>query len=110
MKLLLDENLSYRIVPSLQNNYPGTTQVRLLGLERANDREIWEFAKTNEYVIVTKDDDFQSLLAMYGHPPRVIQLLTGNNSNESVVSALLNHRTSIVLAFEDPSIGFVEIY
>ena len=37
MKLLLDENLSRRVVPFLQTAYPGSTQVALAGMERASD-------------------------------------------------------------------------
>jgi hypothetical protein len=37
MKLLLDENLSRRLVPFLQEAYPGSSQVVLLGLEQASD-------------------------------------------------------------------------
>jgi predicted nuclease of predicted toxin-antitoxin system len=58
MKLLLDENLSRRAVAFLQDTFPETSQVALLGLEHVNDRTIWEFAKTNNFVIVTKDADF----------------------------------------------------
>ncbi len=39
MKLLLDENLSRRLVPFLLNDYPESTQVVLLGMERSGDRE-----------------------------------------------------------------------
>lgn len=35
MKLLLDENLSRRLIPFLQHDYPGSSQVVLLGLEAA---------------------------------------------------------------------------
>ena len=42
MKLLLDENLSRRLVPFLQDRYPGSTQVELVGLERADDAAIWD--------------------------------------------------------------------
>ncbi|UUZ63787.1 DUF5615 family PIN-like protein [Polaromonas sp. P1-6] len=45
MKLLLDDNLSRRLVPLLQHDYPGSTQVALIGLESAMDRIVWE--KTN---------------------------------------------------------------
>ncbi|WP_408597071.1 DUF5615 family PIN-like protein [Limnohabitans sp.] len=38
MKLLLDENLSRRLVPFLQHDFPGTSQVTLLGLESASNR------------------------------------------------------------------------
>lgn len=55
MKLLLDENLSRRLVPFLQAAYPGSTQVALEGLERASDLGIWQYAKAHDFVIVTKD-------------------------------------------------------
>ena len=41
MKLLLDENLSRRIVPFLQTDFPDSSQVVLLGLESAGDSAIW---------------------------------------------------------------------
>lgn len=58
MKLLLDENLSRRIVPFLQDRYPGSSQVVLVGLDRAEDRSVWSFARENDFVIVTKDSYF----------------------------------------------------
>ncbi len=45
MKLLLDQNLSYKLVADLQAWYPGTSQVRLLGMERADDKIIWDHAR-----------------------------------------------------------------
>ncbi|HXH50850.1 MAG TPA: DUF5615 family PIN-like protein [Terriglobia bacterium] len=35
MKLLFDQNLSYRIVEDLKGLYPNSTHVRLIGLQRA---------------------------------------------------------------------------
>jgi predicted nuclease of predicted toxin-antitoxin system len=46
MKLLLDQNISHRLVAPLQSSYPDTDQVALLGLDEASDREIWELAKS----------------------------------------------------------------
>jgi len=45
VKLLLDENPSCRIIPSLQEAFPGSTQVVFAGLERADDWAIREYAK-----------------------------------------------------------------
>jgi len=45
MKLLLDENLSRRIVPALQTVFPDSTQIALLNLNEADDRKTWEYAK-----------------------------------------------------------------
>ena len=53
MKLLLDENLSRRLIPFLQHDYPGSSQVVLLGLEAASDSVVWRTAKDHGFVIVT---------------------------------------------------------
>jgi len=66
MKLLLDENLSRRIVPFLQADYPDSSQVAMEGLERAGDLDVWRYAKDNDFVIVTKDSDFYELSLLYG--------------------------------------------
>lgn len=110
MKLLLDENISRRIVVPLQPTYPGSTHVCLVGLESALDREIWTFAQTNNYVIVTKDVDFQDLLALAGHPPKVIRLLAGNCGNQEIVAALLNHFIAIEQTLAAPEIGIVHLF
>jgi predicted nuclease of predicted toxin-antitoxin system len=61
MKSLLDENLSRRRVPFLQNAYPGTSQVVLIGMKSASDRDVWQTAKDNDFVVVTLDADFEEL-------------------------------------------------
>ena len=89
MKLLLDENLSRRLVPFLHTDYPGSQQVALLGLEKASDREIWQYAKNNNYVIVTKDSDYHELSILYGAPPQIIWLKTGNDPVDDVGRPLI---------------------
>jgi predicted nuclease of predicted toxin-antitoxin system len=53
MKLLLDENISRRLVPFLQQAYPHSSHVALLGLASCTDREVWAYARAHDYVIVT---------------------------------------------------------
>lgn len=110
MKLLLDENLSRRILPLLEASYPGSSHVSLLGLERADDKSIWLFAQQGDYIIVTKDDDFQALLNTLGHPPKLVRLRMGNCSNEAVVAALNAHAAAIRTSLADPELGLVELY
>lgn len=109
MKLLLDEQLSRRLVPALDPVYPGSTQVALRGLERATDREIWEFARQNGYVIVTKDDDFFGLASLYGFPPKVIRLALGNCPNSQVLEALLRSRSNIERLVSRDDVGWIEV-
>lgn len=74
MKLLLDENLSPRLLPRLNLLFPGLTHVRDVGLKKAGDEDIWRWAKTNDFAVVTTDADFVILAERFGWPPKVIHL------------------------------------
>ena len=70
MRLLFDQNLSYQLVALLQDLYPESDHVRLAGMADQEDIFIWEFARTNGFVIVTKDTDYLAIGARLGHPPK----------------------------------------
>ena len=72
MKLLLDENLSRRLVPFLLETYPESSQVALLGMQQASDLEVWRYAGEHGYVLVTHDADFYDLSLTRGAPPLVL--------------------------------------
>jgi predicted nuclease of predicted toxin-antitoxin system len=72
VKLLLDENLSDRIIPKILDLYPDSSHVKTLGLTNTDDLVIWEYAKANDFVIVSKDADFHQRSLLYGHPPKFI--------------------------------------
>ena len=109
MKLLLDENLSRRLVPALQERFPSSSQVALLGLERATDSELCDHAAQHDFVICSKDDDFQRLVVARGYRPRLIHLALGNTSNDAVLAALLTAADRLHAAFTDPTTGVVVI-
>ena len=110
MKLLLDENLPRRIVSLLQSDYPGSSQIALLRLETATDREIWDYAKANDFVIVTRDSDFHELGTLYGAPPKLIWLKTGNQSRASTLRTLLEYKTEIHSVLNQGEKKCIEIY
>ena len=110
MKLLLDENLSRRLVPFLLNDYPGSSHVCLIGLESASDAEVWNTAKSSEFVIVTRDADFEELSLVWGQPPKVIWLKTSNPSSAATLNVLLNNHLKINEALYDMKQACVEIY
>ena len=107
MKLLLDENLSRRIVPALQQRWPGSSQVALLGLERATDAQICEFAAEQDFVVCSKDDDFHRLVAARGYRPKLLHVALGNASNDRILSALLAAADHIDNALADAATGMV---
>jgi predicted nuclease of predicted toxin-antitoxin system len=99
MKLLLDQNLSYKLVGQLSTEFPSSSHVRDAGLARATDPLVWQHAKANRFTIVSKDTDFQQRAMLYGHPPKVIWIRLGNCSTSSV-AALLRSRSAEIAAFE----------
>jgi predicted nuclease of predicted toxin-antitoxin system len=109
MKLLLDENLSRRLVPFLQEDYPGTSQVVLEGLEQATDREIWQYAKEQGFVLLTKDKDYRELSALLGAPPQVILLTMGNSEKARLLTVLTTRREQIRELLADSAVGCVEV-
>lgn len=109
MKLLLDENLSRRLVPFLQHDYPGSNQVVLLGMESATDKEVWQKARDDGYVIVTRDADFQELSLVWGQPPKVIRLKTLNQSRAATLKVLLDNLDAITESLVDRDLASVEI-
>ena len=110
MKLLLDENLSDRIVTQILDLYPDSSHVKLLGLVKTNDTLIWTFAQQNDYVIVSKDADFHQRSLVFGHPPKLIYLRVGNCPT-SRITLLLRTDYEVVAAFNsdlDASILILE--
>ena len=107
--LLLDENISRRILPVLEPHFPGSSHVCLAGLERALDDDIWQFAKANGYSIVTCDSDFHELSLLRGSPPKVVWLQAGNMSNSAVANLLVAASSQIAAAMSDDGIHFVEL-
>lgn len=89
MKLLFDQNISFRILKKISSHFPEAQQVRILSLENAKDFEIWQYAKKSGYAIVTFDADFSEYASVYGHPPKIIWLRTGNTTTNAIAALLL---------------------
>ena len=109
MKLLLDENLSRRLVPFLQHDYPGSNQVVLLGMASASGKEVWQKARDEGYVIVTRAAAFQELSLVWGQPPKVIWLKTLNQSRAATLKVLIENKDAISQTLVQDNLASVEI-
>jgi predicted nuclease of predicted toxin-antitoxin system len=99
VKLLLDENLSDRIIYRIVDMYPDSEHIKTLGLNNTDDAVIWEYAKTNGFVIVSKDSDFHQRSLLYGHPPKFIYLRVGNCPT-SKITQILRDNLDMIIQFE----------
>ncbi|MGL4514688.1 MAG: DUF5615 family PIN-like protein [Lacipirellulaceae bacterium] len=95
MKLLVDQNLSARLVSGLGGAFPDSSHVRDLGLAAAEDLVVWDYAKRNGFVIQSKDSDFRQLSFLYGPPPKVIWLRLGNCGTQVAADTLLSSLDAI---------------
>ena len=98
MKLLLDENLSPRLLRQIDDLFANSIHVRSVGLKQRPDREIWEFARSNGLAILTADTDFLDLAISLGYPPKVI-LLKGCDYGNAVAETLIRRQAIRIADF-----------
>jgi predicted nuclease of predicted toxin-antitoxin system len=110
MKLLFDQNLSFRLCGMLADLYPDSRQARLIGLDRAGDQDIWQHARANNFVIVTQDSDYADMSALYGSPPKVIWLRCGNQPTATIERLLRGHAAEIAALDANNELSCLELF
>ena len=110
MKLLLDQNISRKLVKELEDLFPGSNHVYPLGLHKTSDERIWNYARDNGFTIVTQDSDFNERSLVYGYPPKVVWLRTGNISTQNIERLLKQHSQDIISFEKDKTLGCLQIF
>jgi predicted nuclease of predicted toxin-antitoxin system len=90
--------------------FPDSTQAQLVGLDRADDPAVWEYAKTNGFVLVSQDSEMFDLSSLRGHPPKLIWLRCGNQKTAVIEKLLRDHHGQITAFEKDATAGCLEIY
>ena len=89
MRIWVDAQMSPAIATWISGNYAvSAVAIRDLGLRDAKDKEIFEAARQEKAVVMTKDSDFVLLLDKLGPPPQVIWITCGNTSNARLKEVL----------------------
>jgi predicted nuclease of predicted toxin-antitoxin system len=101
MRLLFDENLSPKLPNRLGDLFPNSLHVRDIGMKATIDPIVWNYAKDNDLMIVSKDTDMHDLSLVFGNPPKVIWLRLGNCSTLQVENLLRQNFEVIKLFYED---------
>jgi len=95
VKLLYDHNPSPKLIRRLADLFPDSNHVFHLNLHEVDDSLIWDYAKNNGFLIVSKDSDFSDRSLLFGHPPKVIRLHLGNCTTGAVETLLRDHKDLI---------------
>lgn len=109
MKLLFDQNISYRILKRISDIYSGSSHVKKEGLINSSDLEIWEYAKTRKFIIVTQDSDFNDLYLVKGFPPKILWLQSGNIRTNELANLLNNQQKEVHQFLENEDLGCLNI-
>jgi predicted nuclease of predicted toxin-antitoxin system len=105
VKLLFDENLSRKLVPRLADLYSGSAHVVSVDPMKSPDREIWDFARANGFVVVSTDLDFYHLATILGPPPKVIWLRRWTHPTADAERILRREAIRISKFVDDPELG-----
>ncbi len=57
-------------------------------MDHDDDLQIWDYAKDNDFVIVSKDKDFLQRSVLLGHPPKIVHLTIGNCPVSEIIELL----------------------
>ena len=105
MKLLFDENLSRRLVVRLAELYPDSAHVSEIDLLESPDRAIWEYAKAQNFVIVSTDSDFYELATTIGPPPKVVWLRHWTHPTRDAEHVLRREAIRVTAFAADPELA-----
>ncbi len=95
MRLLFDQNISFRITKKLKSCFSDCLHVSDCSLSNSEDPDIWEHAKANNLVIVTFDSDFYDISLVNGYPPKIIWIRTGNLTTNEIVQLIIRNQETI---------------
>jgi len=98
MKLLFDQNLPPKLTGFFAKEFVGSKHLQELSLDSVDDKIVWEYAKTEGFTIVTKDNDFNDLVGFFGFPPKVVWIRRGNCSTNDIIE-LIESNISLMKAF-----------
>ena len=107
MKLLFDQNLSHKLARRLADLFPDSTHVREVGLKEAEDPMVWEYAKQQSFLIVSKAADFHQRSFVFGFPPKVVGIRLGNCTTAEVEQVIRKNFASIKAFAEDEEVAFL---
>jgi predicted nuclease of predicted toxin-antitoxin system len=109
MKLLFDENLSPKLPLRLTDLFPNSLHVRDVDMKSTIDPIVWDYAKSNDLMIVSKDADMHDLSLVFGNPPKVIWIQLGNCSTVQVENLLRREFDAITLFYQDKYLSLLAL-
>jgi len=87
VKFLVDHQLPPALAEFLGGLGHESRHVREIGLKSDDDLTIWKFATSNDFVLISKDQDFLDLASRPNEKGRLIWVRLGNCRNQPLLQA-----------------------
>jgi predicted nuclease of predicted toxin-antitoxin system len=100
MKLLVDNQLPVLLAHYLRERGHECVHVLDIGLDEADDSDVWVRCLTEGRVLVSKDEDFVFLASRPRDAGRLIWVRLGNCRNAALIAAFERALDGLVHAFE----------
>jgi len=110
LETTIRSNLSRKLVTRLADIFPNASHVQLQGLAEKTDTEIWDFAKLNDFCIVTQDADFTERSRLYSSPPKVVWLRCGNAPTNQVETLSRSGQEAIPELLSNSNLHCLELH
>jgi predicted nuclease of predicted toxin-antitoxin system len=99
IQFIVDENLPPHLVFWLRDKGIIATHVDYESLGASSDNNIWAWARVQDAIVVSKDQDFRNRLIV-GKPPRLLWIRWGNTRKKPLIERLEQIWPDILRAFE----------
>ena len=103
-RILIDENLPFSLGVKLGADYIHASQIA----DQASDTLLWEQARKNDWIVLTRDTDFFDRLLVHGTPPKVIWIRLGNLRKADLLNIMEERWPSILKLIR--SHDLIEVY
>lgn len=110
MKLLFDQKPSPKLTSLFTESFEEVRHTQEIGFDKGDDADILEFAKTNQFTVVTKDGDFNELISLFGFPPKIIWIRRGNCTTEDIVEIIEANLDKIHSFGDDSTNGILTLF
>ena len=85
MRFIIDAQLPPALARLLTSLGHQAEHAADIGLQDADDSAIWRYAEKNQFILVTKDEDFSYRLRLSSNGPIVLWLRIGNTSRRALL-------------------------
>lgn len=108
--MLFDQNVSPDLVRRLTDVFPGSDHVFNVGLDEADDIDLWQYARDHGFIVVSKDADFSEISMVHGFPPKLLWLRLGNCRTEDIEELIRANHQFIVQLVDDDERGILTLF